>query len=316
MPKHFLLVLFMLPLTLNAQKFINQPNFEHTTAPDVILEKIELAEDFSVFYFSFTMPDDFIYGGWVAIKKQMFLRDVATNDRYFLQRVTNVPILPEKYYFSGPGDRIEFEVYFDPVDAKKTTVVDLIEDPNGGLNFYNISLIEGKKADSSMKLSSRAEKERHKISKSITAKSTKQALVKPTKQATAKPAKQTITEPTKQAIAKPTKQTLAEPTKQILAEPTKQTITEPTNQNIVEPITESTNEEIAKPTKQEIAEPSNQEIIEPAKEITVKPNNEVLVTEPSSEETTVPIMKSQVPLEMQRQLQESFLQYQKNSNPQ
>lgn len=140
MPKPFLLVLFLVPLCLNAQVILHEPNYDHATTSDVKLVQIEMAEDFTVVYFSFKMPEDFIYGGWVAAKKEMFLRDVKTNDRFFLQRVTNIPLLPERHYFSRSGEQLDFEIYFDPIDLSKTTHIDLIEDPKGGLNFYNVSL--------------------------------------------------------------------------------------------------------------------------------------------------------------------------------
>ncbi len=159
MDKRFLILLLLLPLYINAQHFVTNPSFSHTTAPDVEIKKIEFTSAHTIVSFSFIIPKEYIYGGWVATKESIFLRDVNNNDRFFLKKVRNIPLLPEKHYFTRPNEQLDFEIYFDPIDISKTTKIDLIEDPKGGLNFYNVSLKEEKINASEVNLAVNTEEE-------------------------------------------------------------------------------------------------------------------------------------------------------------
>lgn len=141
--KRFLLILFFLTAMLStsvAQVFIKSPAFGMSTSPEVKIVKVELAKDYTALHFSFITPADYVNGGWASALKTMYLRDVKTKKRFYLKTAENIPYYPEKHHFTAPGQRLEFILYFDPVD-NVTSAVDMIENIEGGFNFFNIMLI-------------------------------------------------------------------------------------------------------------------------------------------------------------------------------
>ncbi len=141
--KQYLLVLLFLATMLStsfAQGIIKYPAYGMSTSPEVKILKIELAKEYTAFHFSFVTPADYVFGGWAAALKTMYLRDVKTKKRFYLKTADNIPYYPEKYHFTAPGQRLDFVLYFDPVD-NVTTAVDMIENIEGGFNFFNVFLI-------------------------------------------------------------------------------------------------------------------------------------------------------------------------------
>ena len=141
--KQYLLVLFFLftlICTGFAQGIIKNPAYGMTTSPEVKIVKIELAKKYTAIHFSFVTPANYVFGGWASALDTMYLRDVKTKKRFYLKEAINIPYYPEKHHFTAPGQRLDFVLVFEPVD-NVTTIVDMIENIEGGFNFFSIMLI-------------------------------------------------------------------------------------------------------------------------------------------------------------------------------
>lgn len=123
-----------------AQVFIKNPAFGMTTSPELKIVKVELSKKYTAIHFSFVTPADYVFGGWASALKTMYLRDVKTKRKFYLKKADNIPYYPEKHHFTAPGQRLDFVLYFEPVD-NATTAVDMIENIEGGFNFFKIILI-------------------------------------------------------------------------------------------------------------------------------------------------------------------------------
>lgn len=134
-------MLFAIASTSFSQAVINNPAFGMTTSPDVRIPKIEITKDATIIHFYFLTPADYVVGGWAAVLRDMYIRDVKTGKKFYLQRAENVPYYPEKHMFTGPGQELSFTLYFDPVDPS-TTQVDIIENIEFGFNFFRVLLID------------------------------------------------------------------------------------------------------------------------------------------------------------------------------
>jgi len=142
MKRYLLVILFLFTLIFAGfgQGVIKNPAFGMTTSPEVKIVKIELAKDFTAIHFSFITPSEYVFGGWAAALKTMYLKDVKSKKRFYLKEAVNIPYYPDKHHFTAPGQRLDFVLIFEPVD-NKTIAVDMIENIEGGFNFFKIMLI-------------------------------------------------------------------------------------------------------------------------------------------------------------------------------
>lgn len=142
--KHFFLIQFFLITILStgiAQTIIKSPAYGMATSHEAKIVKIEFAKEFTGFHCSFITPANYLTGGWASVLKTIYLRDVNTEKRFHLLKAKNIPYYPEKHKFTGPNQRLDFILYFAPVDST-TFVVDMIENIEGGFNFFKIILID------------------------------------------------------------------------------------------------------------------------------------------------------------------------------
>ena len=77
----------------------------------------------------------YINGGWLNIYATTYLSSTTTNNTDLeLQHVENVPIAPNKHFFTKVGDHKRFTLYF-PAIPKDWETFDLVEKTNTGNGF-------------------------------------------------------------------------------------------------------------------------------------------------------------------------------------
>lgn len=142
--KHLYIIValvFSMVITGFSQSVIYNPAFGMTTSPDVNIPKIEITKESTIIHFHFVTTANWIVGGWASVLEDMYIRDVKTGKKYYLQKAENIPYYPERHDFTGPGQELSFTLYFTPVDPA-TTQIDIIENIEYGFNFFRVLLID------------------------------------------------------------------------------------------------------------------------------------------------------------------------------
>lgn len=141
--KQLIITVFLLVFSFlgSAQTVIENPKFRLSESSEVEIIKLELSEEYTIFHFKFETPSTYHFGGWASVLKTIYIQDITTKKRYFLEKAVNIPYYPKKHKFKGPGEELNFSLYFEPVDTS-TTVVNLIENMEGGFTFIEIQLTE------------------------------------------------------------------------------------------------------------------------------------------------------------------------------
>lgn len=123
--------------TIDAQTYIN-PKYAARSLKDVDITKIEITDKYTIVHFYFDSKTSFQMGGWIALAKNMYIKNAKTHKKYYLIKASNIPILPERLEFNGPYKR-RFKAYFPSIDPA-TKEMHIIEEATNGFNFYKIKL--------------------------------------------------------------------------------------------------------------------------------------------------------------------------------
>jgi hypothetical protein len=107
---------------------------------EVEITKIEITDKYTIvdFYFYTGKNGRYEAGGWIALSRNMYIKEAGTHKKHYLLKASNIPILPERLDFSGEYKR-RFKAYFPPIKVG-TRKVHIIEEATNGFNFYDIQL--------------------------------------------------------------------------------------------------------------------------------------------------------------------------------
>lgn len=128
---------FCLAIIANAQVYIN-PTYGAKSLKEVEITKIEITSKYTIVHFYFDSKDKYPYGGWIALSKNMYIKNAKTHKKHYLIKAGNIPILPKKLDFKGRYKR-KFKAYFPPINPA-TEMIHIIEEATNGFNFYKIKL--------------------------------------------------------------------------------------------------------------------------------------------------------------------------------
>jgi hypothetical protein len=81
---------------------------------------------------------------WVNMHPENFIRPVTTNMQLRMVRAVNIPISPDKHWFTGRDQVLYYTLYF-PMPSKDVKAIDIIEREvalthHQYFNFYGVSL--------------------------------------------------------------------------------------------------------------------------------------------------------------------------------
>ena len=83
------------------------------------------------------------FNWWVCVLPQMYIRPCGSEEKYSLVFAFNIPVSPNKHYFSDPHEHLHFTLFFHAL-PKGTTHIDIVELDGAGsvtyLNFYNVPM--------------------------------------------------------------------------------------------------------------------------------------------------------------------------------
>ncbi|MFA9388184.1 MAG: TlpA family protein disulfide reductase [Prolixibacteraceae bacterium] len=139
--KRFSLFILLLCISsvLFSQKRIENPKHGLTTAPNLKITEIVLADSITSLSFKITGNP----GAWILIPGGSCIQAVGSDERYYVKRTEGIP-LGKKYTFDNLGE-IEYKVIFPAID-RETARIDFLEDNDGGSWFiYDIRLKEDEK---------------------------------------------------------------------------------------------------------------------------------------------------------------------------
>ena len=123
-----------------AQLTVN-PKIDSRDGFSLIIEEVELTEDFTIVYCKHVASLVYDRGGWVTISPDTYLMDRTSNEKYSLITARGIPISPSKHYYNAKGETLSFRLVF-PRISSNCTLIDLVECPNSKdcFNFYGIHL--------------------------------------------------------------------------------------------------------------------------------------------------------------------------------
>ncbi|HOW08341.1 MAG TPA: hypothetical protein PLX08_00935 [Bacteroidales bacterium] len=127
--------LFLSMMSVVAQTVFS-PNYSLKSHETLVIQKIELKSDETVFYMG---VENRITGGSFCADKNIYIL-YPDGKKSRLVSSSGIPVCPESYKFSAPGEKLEFVLTFPPLKAG-TRWVDLIEDcKDNCFSFYGILL--------------------------------------------------------------------------------------------------------------------------------------------------------------------------------
>ncbi len=121
----------------NAQIYLN-PNYGSKSLKEVKITKIQITSQYTIIDFYFNSGNAYPSGGWIALSKNMYIKNATTHEKYYLIKASNIPILPERLDFKGKYTR-KFKAYFPSINPT-TKMIHIIEEATNGFNFYEIPL--------------------------------------------------------------------------------------------------------------------------------------------------------------------------------
>lgn len=135
--KNLLFILFFVMCSINctAQTFI-EPVFDRTDTPNLHINKIEITDDTTFVYCTYIAET----GSWANISPKTFIKDLNTNEKYYIIRCEGIPFAPAKQEF-----KIDTLTYYPIVFVfpaiTNPSKIDFIEDPaNEAFNIHGINL--------------------------------------------------------------------------------------------------------------------------------------------------------------------------------
>jgi hypothetical protein len=130
-----LVILLADPLKMNSQVVL-APNYGLKSHETLDIDKIEITRDKTVV--SFTIENRIENGTFCADRK-IFITDPAGN-RYKVTKASGIPVCPDSYKFTKPGERLSFTLIFPPLEGEPA-YIDLREECSENcFSFYGIVL--------------------------------------------------------------------------------------------------------------------------------------------------------------------------------
>lgn len=133
-------------LVLKSQGQIQNPLVRKADVPHCEIMQIGLTDSATHVFFKYTAPSQYEKGGWICAGDGFYIKDNQSGRKYRMLNSLNIPICPSKEVFDSSSQVHYFSLSFQPLplDAKE---IDIIESPEGGFNFYGVSLIQDRPAD-------------------------------------------------------------------------------------------------------------------------------------------------------------------------
>ena len=146
--KHCFFIFFLLVFSIKtslAQTFDAPIYDSKRTAKELRLTKVQITPKYTICEMLYTnVYDSKVNMGatnYIYIINDMHIYDVKTQQKYYVIKTENIPMLPEKYGFKQPGEALRFRVYFPRIEPKKTFIFHILEDVDRGFKFYNVRLV-------------------------------------------------------------------------------------------------------------------------------------------------------------------------------
>lgn len=145
--KNITLLLISLPFVISAQ--IQNPKIQRSETPACEIMKIDVTDSATHIFFKCAAIKKYPNGGWICAGENFSIKDNQTKKKYKMINSINIPTCPYHHQFDNINQVHYFSLSFQPI-PKDTKEIDVIEDPAGGLNFYDVSLIQNGQIDKSI----------------------------------------------------------------------------------------------------------------------------------------------------------------------
>ena len=124
--KNLLLLFFTFTILQISAQQLNMPNFAWASHP-MRINKIEQTSNATIIELSIT--NQRALGGSFCADKNIYIMDVLSGKKYYMQYSKGIPVCPDNYKFSSVGEELSFQLYFPklPPDIK---YINIIEDCN------------------------------------------------------------------------------------------------------------------------------------------------------------------------------------------
>lgn len=109
--------------------------------------RIQILPEHTKVDFGYLAMNHYIRGGWVQIYENTFIRDCKTGKDYKFIKADNIPMAPQKHFFTSNFDHLYYSLYFEPIpaDAEKIDIIERENDDSTFFNFYRVDLGKAEK---------------------------------------------------------------------------------------------------------------------------------------------------------------------------
>ena len=121
-------------------QFIQYPDINHQSSDRVSILDIDLTGEYTVIHFLYSSSPEYINGGWVNIRPEVFIKDSYGSQKLKLIKAKGIPIAPQKKNFEFAGQFISYKLFFPKIN-RSVEEIDIIEcSETSCFNFYGVSL--------------------------------------------------------------------------------------------------------------------------------------------------------------------------------
>lgn len=139
MKKIILTTIYILILGLAKSQTYNNPvtlfSFMNLFQKNLKLNSVEINENYTILNITYTNTE--YADGWVSINENSFLKDIDTDQKYFLKKVENIKYSPEKINLKL-NEKCTFKLFFNKI-PKTCRQFHFIENE---LNFDNFKILD------------------------------------------------------------------------------------------------------------------------------------------------------------------------------
>ncbi len=121
--KNFLiLIAFLISILIANGQNLDKPNFAIASHP-LYVEQLRWSP--KAFIMELVIENQAKHGSFCA-DKNIYIKDLSTNTKYYLIRSEGIPVCPQSYHFKFVGETLHFLLYFPPL-SPKVKYINLVE---------------------------------------------------------------------------------------------------------------------------------------------------------------------------------------------
>ncbi len=133
--KHLIIFGIVLLITTNLSAQFRNLTIVKSDVPALKIIQVDFREFSTLFHFQYTAKA----GGWACVDENFYIKDKETFKKYKLLNSINLPICDKKHVLDQEHPYQNFTLEFEKL-PESIGEFDIIENPEGGFNFYGVKI--------------------------------------------------------------------------------------------------------------------------------------------------------------------------------